>query len=190
MDDISISGSLYKTQSMDRVQENEYVEDGVSVTQGDKLRALKSRRQPRSATTGALSFSINSRLASSLGNIYAADDDSGSKMTASTSSSSPSSATRTGFPTSHSTYSNGSSHPAARHYHELNNNHYNHSTTSNSHSSSTSKSVLNHNGHHHYPSSRQLDEYGTYRSTNTGLSSSTARYLSRSIPSVTQFDLI
>ncbi|XP_058890715.1 dual specificity protein phosphatase CDC14AB-like isoform X6 [Acipenser ruthenus] len=54
MDDISISGSLYKTQSMDRVQENEYVEDGVSVTQGDKLRALKSRRQPRSATTGAL----------------------------------------------------------------------------------------------------------------------------------------
>ncbi|RXM28109.1 Dual specificity protein phosphatase CDC14A [Acipenser ruthenus] len=182
MDDISISGSLYKTQSMDQVQENEYVEDGVSVTQGDKLRALKSRRQPRSATTGALSFSINSRLASSLGNIYAADDDSGSKMTASTSSSSPSSATRTGFPTSHSTYSNGSSQPAARHYHELNNNHYNRSTISNSHSSSTSKSGLNHNGHLHFPSSRQLDEYGTYRSTNTGLSSSTARYLSRSIP--------
>ncbi|XP_058890711.1 dual specificity protein phosphatase CDC14AB-like isoform X2 [Acipenser ruthenus] len=243
MDDISISGSLYKTQSMDRVQENEYVEDGVSVTQGDKLRALKSRRQPRSATTGALrlddmkmhtrspsqpfrlntttspqgpmsplksskvpasssatakrisrsttagfnlkSFSINSRLASSLGNLYAADDDSGSKMTASTSSSSsPSSATRTGFPTSHSTYSNGSSQPAARHYHELNNNHYNCSIISNSHSSSTSKSGLNHNGHLHFPSSRQLDEYGTYRSTNTGLSSSTARYLSRSIPSL------
>ncbi|MGH0132814.1 UNVERIFIED_CONTAM: hypothetical protein FKN15_050678 [Acipenser sinensis] len=182
MDDISISGSLYKTQSVDRVQENEYAEDRVSVTQGDELRALKSRRQPRSATTGALSFSINSRLASSLGNIYAADDDSGSKMTASTSSSSPSSATRTGFPTSHSSYSNGSSQPAPRHYHELNNNHYNHSTTSNSHASSTSKSVLNHNGHLPYPSSRQLDEYGTYRSTNTGLSSSTARYLSRSIP--------
>lgn len=242
MDDISISGSLYKTQSVDRVQENEYAEDRVSVTQGDELRALKSRRQPRSATTGALrldemkmhtrspsqpfrlntstsaqgsmsplksskvpasssatakrisrsttarsnlkSFSINSRLASSLGNIYAADDDSGSKMTASTSSSSPSSATRTGFPTSHSSYSNGSSQPAPRHYHELNNNHYNHSTTSNSHASSTSKSVLNHNGHLPYPSSRQLDEYGTYRSTNTGLSSSTARYLSRSIPSL------
>ncbi|XP_033857509.1 dual specificity protein phosphatase CDC14A isoform X1 [Acipenser ruthenus] len=243
MDDISISGSLYKTQSMDQVQENEYAEDRVSVTQGDELRALKSRRQPRSATTGALrldemkmhtrspsqpfrlntstsaqgsmsplksskvpasssatakrisrsttagsnlkSFSINSRLASSLGNIYAADDDSGSKMTASTtSSSSPSSATRTGFPTSHSSYSNGSSQPAPRHYHELNNNHYNRSTTSNSHSSSTSKSVLNHNNHLHYPSSRQLDEYGTYRSTNTGLSSSTARYLSRSIPSL------
>ncbi|KAK6484779.1 dual specificity protein phosphatase CDC14AB isoform X2 [Huso huso] len=243
MDDISISRSLYKTQSMDRVQENEYAEDRVSVTQGDELRALKSRRQPRSATTGALrldemkmhtrspsqpfrlntstsaqgsmsplksskvpasssatakrisrsttagsnlkSFSINSRLASSLGNIYAADDDSGSKMTASTSSSSsPSSATRTGFPTSHSSYSNGSSQPAPRHYHELNNNHYNRSTTSNSHSSSTSKSVLNHNSHLHYPSSRQLDEYGTYCSMNTGLSSSTARYLSRSIPSL------
>ncbi|XP_041133813.1 dual specificity protein phosphatase CDC14AB-like isoform X2 [Polyodon spathula] len=243
MDDISISGSLHKTQSMDRVQENEYAEDRVSMTQGDELRALKSRRQPRSATTGALrldemkmharspsqpfrlntstsalgspsplksskvpasssatakrisrsttarsnlkSISMNSRLASSLGNIYAADDDSGSKMTASTSSSSsPSSATRTGFPASPSSYLNGSSQPAPRHYHELNNNYYNRSTTSNSHSSSTSKSGLDYNGQHHYPSSRQLDEYGNYRSTNIGLSSPTARYLSRSIPSL------
>ncbi|XP_041126522.1 dual specificity protein phosphatase CDC14AB-like isoform X1 [Polyodon spathula] len=238
MDDISISGTLHKTQSMDRVQENEFVEDGVSMTQGDKLRALKSTRQPRSATTGAVrlddmkmhtrspsqpfrlntstsalgstsplkssrvpasssasakrisrsttagsnlkSFSINSSLASSLGNIYAADDDSGSKMTASTSSSSsPSSATRTGFPTSHSSFSNGSSQAVASHYHDLNNNHYNRSTTS-----STSKCGLNHYGQHHYPSSRQLDEYGNYRSTNIGLRSSTARYLSRSIPSL------
>ncbi|XP_077188983.1 dual specificity protein phosphatase CDC14A isoform X5 [Paroedura picta] len=52
-DDISISGTL------DRYGEND-VEDSADVelkngmTQGDKLRALKLRRQPRSATTGTL----------------------------------------------------------------------------------------------------------------------------------------
>ncbi|XP_066548670.1 dual specificity protein phosphatase CDC14AB isoform X6 [Amia ocellicauda] len=54
MDDLSLSSSMYKMHSMDRMEENDYGEDEISLTQGDKLRALKSRRQPRSATTGAL----------------------------------------------------------------------------------------------------------------------------------------
>uniref|UniRef100_A0A672QDV1 protein-tyrosine-phosphatase n=1 Tax=Sinocyclocheilus grahami TaxID=75366 RepID=A0A672QDV1_SINGR len=36
-------------------QQNDYAENDLGMTQGDKLRALKGRRQPRSATTGAIS---------------------------------------------------------------------------------------------------------------------------------------
>ncbi|XP_069794105.1 dual specificity protein phosphatase CDC14AB isoform X5 [Narcine bancroftii] len=48
-----------KEHFIDKNVENNYTEDGYPatanyMTQGDKLRALKSRRQPRSATTGAL----------------------------------------------------------------------------------------------------------------------------------------
>uniref|UniRef100_A0A671SYH3 Dual specificity protein phosphatase CDC14A-like n=1 Tax=Sinocyclocheilus anshuiensis TaxID=1608454 RepID=A0A671SYH3_9TELE len=35
-------------------QQNDYAENDLVMTQGDKLRALKGRRQPRSATTGAI----------------------------------------------------------------------------------------------------------------------------------------
>ncbi len=35
-------------------QQNDYAETDLGMTQGDKLRALKVRRQPRSATTGAI----------------------------------------------------------------------------------------------------------------------------------------
>ncbi|KAK1165371.1 dual specificity protein phosphatase CDC14AB isoform X2 [Acipenser oxyrinchus oxyrinchus] len=167
MDDISISGSLYKTQSMDRVQENEYAEDRVSVTQGDELRALKSRRQPRSATTGALrldEMKMHTRSPSQPFRLNTSTSAQGS-MSPLKSSKVPASSSATAKRISRSTTAGSN-------------------LKSNSHSSSTSKSVLNHNGHLHYPSSRQLDEYGTYRSTNTGLSSSTARYLSRSIPSL------
>ncbi|KAG9350835.1 hypothetical protein JZ751_024724 [Albula glossodonta] len=60
MDDLTISTTIYKSHSVDRMEENDYGENGVCMTQGDKLRALKGRRQPRSATTGALSpFSLN-----------------------------------------------------------------------------------------------------------------------------------
>eukprot|EP00063_Salmo_salar_P096656 XP_014071491.1 PREDICTED: dual specificity protein phosphatase CDC14A-like isoform X4 [Salmo salar] len=46
---------ILKSHSIDRLQENDYIgENGLCMTQGDKLRALKGRRQPRSATTGAL----------------------------------------------------------------------------------------------------------------------------------------
>ncbi|XP_014346267.1 dual specificity protein phosphatase CDC14AB isoform X1 [Latimeria chalumnae] len=230
LSDLTISGNLKKTQSMNRIGEMDYEEDGVLgsknyMTQGDKLRALKSRRQPRSATTGALrvedmklhtrspsqpfrikhsgsaqgsisplktsrvstagsaiakrinrapvsgnsnvkSFSINSRLASSLGNLYAAPDDPESKLTPSSS--------RTGYSLSHSSsHLSGSLQLAARNYHELNNNHYNRSNiggiNTNSHSNSHGSPV---------------DDYGTYRPTYTGLAASTPRYLSRSIPSL------
>ncbi|CAJ1059532.1 dual specificity protein phosphatase CDC14AB isoform X1 [Xyrichtys novacula] len=53
--------------SSDRLTEGEIVDGGPALTQGDKLRALKSRRPPRPATTGALrveEMKIHSRSAS------------------------------------------------------------------------------------------------------------------------------
>ncbi|XP_066548666.1 dual specificity protein phosphatase CDC14AB isoform X2 [Amia ocellicauda] len=244
MDDLSLSSSMYKMHSMDRMEENDYGEDEISLTQGDKLRALKSRRQPRSATTGALrledmklhtrspsqpfrisptgtgqgsmsplksskvppsssatakrisrsstsstsnlkSFSVNSRLASSLGNLYAATNDVDGRGNPPISSSSPPPA-RSSFGLGHTSgYLNGSSQVALRNYHELNNNHYNRTSSSNvtSSSSSINKSTLHSNGLSSYPP-RGTDEYTYYRSNYSGLSSSTARYLSRSIPSL------
>uniref|UniRef100_A0A8C9TAY6 Cell division cycle 14Ab n=1 Tax=Scleropages formosus TaxID=113540 RepID=A0A8C9TAY6_SCLFO len=69
--------SLYGLDDCDTalLLQDDYSENGVTLTQGDKLRALKVRRQPRSTTTGAFSFSTSSRLASSLGNLYAAEDE-------------------------------------------------------------------------------------------------------------------
>ncbi|XP_044288152.1 dual specificity protein phosphatase CDC14A isoform X1 [Varanus komodoensis] len=228
LDDISISGTLMnQVENVDRCEEND-VEDneGVEVkngmTQGDKLRALKFRRQPRSATTGALrledmklhtrsisqpfrlntaalsqasisplksskvvvamsptvkrinrhspssspnlkSVSINSRLASSLGNLYAASDGAESKLTSSSS--------RTGYSVNQiSSHFSGSTQLPARNYPELNNNLYNRSGSSatNLNSHTISPSVL-------------ADDHSTYRSF-TGLAASQARYLSRSIP--------
>lgn len=48
------NANLSKPQGSERIQENELVDGGAGLTQGDKLRALKSRRPPRAATTGAL----------------------------------------------------------------------------------------------------------------------------------------
>uniref|UniRef100_A0A8C2ASB4 Cell division cycle 14Ab n=1 Tax=Cyprinus carpio TaxID=7962 RepID=A0A8C2ASB4_CYPCA len=47
MDNLSINTSIFKSHSLDQ--------NDLGMTQGDKLRALKVRRQPRSATTGAIS---------------------------------------------------------------------------------------------------------------------------------------
>ncbi|XP_025053016.1 dual specificity protein phosphatase CDC14A isoform X1 [Alligator sinensis] len=230
LDDVSISGSFNKLQNLDRYGENEFedkanLESKNGMTQGDKLRALKSRRQPRSATTGALrledmklhtrsisqpfrlntsggtegsmsplkssrvtaaispsakrinrsptssgsnlkSVSINSRLASSLGNLCAASDDKEIKMTSSSS--------RTGFPVNHiSNHLTGSLQLPARNYRELNNNLYNRS----------SNSGTNLNSHPTSPST-VTDEYNIYQPSFTGLTTSPARYLSRSIPSL------
>ncbi|XP_075566133.1 dual specificity protein phosphatase CDC14A isoform X4 [Pelecanus crispus] len=194
LNDISISDSLNKVQDLDQYRENDFedkagVEAQNGMTQGDKLNALKSRRRPCSATTGALrlqdmklhtrslsqpfrlntsgstegsmsplkaskvtpanspsaerisriptssgsnlkrffSFlfcvSINSRLASSLGNLCTASDDDESKMT-----SLPS---RTGFSVSQmSSHLNGSLQLPHRNNHELNNNLYNRNSSS------------------------------------------------------------
>ncbi|KAG1945793.1 dual specificity protein phosphatase CDC14A [Pimephales promelas] len=54
IDNLSISTSIFKSHSLDRMEENDYTENDLGMTQGDKLRALKGRRQPRSATAGAI----------------------------------------------------------------------------------------------------------------------------------------
>uniref|UniRef100_A0A672QDU3 Dual specificity protein phosphatase CDC14A-like n=1 Tax=Sinocyclocheilus grahami TaxID=75366 RepID=A0A672QDU3_SINGR len=61
MDNLSISTSIFKSHNVymfSNSQQNDYAENDLGMTQGDKLRALKGRRQPRSATTGAISVHI------------------------------------------------------------------------------------------------------------------------------------
>ncbi|XP_041063628.1 dual specificity protein phosphatase CDC14AB isoform X5 [Carcharodon carcharias] len=225
IDGLSLGGNM-KVHSIDKTIENNYAEDGSPattnyMTQGDKLRALKSRRQPRSATTGTLrlddmkihsrspsqpfrvnssstsqgsmsplksskismnypsarrisrntlsmnsnlkSFSINSRLGSSLGNIYAAPDETENVMT---------STPRTSFtPVYPSNQLYSSSQLPARYYHELNNNYH-----SKCNSGTTCNIPIN-----NYTSPK--DDYNG-RSTCSGLGPVTMRYLSRSHPSL------
>ncbi|KAM7054072.1 dual specificity protein phosphatase CDC14A isoform 11-T14 [Molossus nigricans] len=232
LDDMSISGNLSKIQNVERFGENnseedEDVEMKTSITQGDRLRALKSQRQPRSSPpcalrlddikghpramsqpfrltsspqgsgstlkiskvasspsatakrinrgslssgTNARSFSINSRLASSLGNLNAATDDPENRKT------SPSKAGFVANPFTN--LLNGSSQAASRNYPELNNNQYSRSPSS---SGSTQSSQLG-------PQGAKTEELAAVtaatilRPSYTGLSSSSARFLSRSIP--------
>lgn len=114
------------------------------------------------------SFSINSRLASSLGNLHAASDAAESKLTLSSS--------RTGYSVSQlSRHLNGSALLPAGNDHELNNNLYNRrgNSTTNLNNYVNSPNVL-------------AEEYNNFRSF-TGLAASSARYLSRSIPVSSQF---
>ncbi|NWZ10960.1 CC14A phosphatase, partial [Agelaius phoeniceus] len=183
LNDISITDNLNKAPDLDQFKENDSEDKDVEaqngMTQGDKLNALKSRRQPyccfyffrlqdmklntwsisqpfRLSTSGGTegsmsplkasrvmavtspsaerisristssgstfkSVSINSRLASSLGNLYAASDGDESNETSSSS--------RTGFTVSHiSSHLNGSLQLPHRKNHELNNNLYNSSS--------------------------------------------------------------
>ncbi|XP_050818318.1 dual specificity protein phosphatase CDC14A isoform X3 [Gopherus flavomarginatus] len=230
LDDLSISGSFSKVQNLDQCVENDFednaeLESKNGMTQGDKLRALKSQRQPRSATTGALrledmklhtrsisqpfrlnsssttqgfmsplksskvaaavspsanrisrsptslgsnlkSVSVNSRLGSSLGNLYAASDDTESKMMSSSS--------RTGFSVNHiSSHLNGSLQLPTRNSHELNNNLYNRS--SNNGTNLNSHAISHGTG-------TDDDNCSIYQPSFMGLTASPARYLSRSIP--------
>ncbi|XP_049564355.1 dual specificity protein phosphatase CDC14A isoform X2 [Orcinus orca] len=230
LDDMSIGGNLSKIQNVERfgennLEEDEDVEMKNNITQGDKLRALKSQRQPRSSPscafrledmkghpravsqpsrlssspqgsasplktskvalspsvmakrinrgslssgTSVRSFSMNSRLASSLGNLNAAAEDPENKKTAS-----PSKVGFVGNP--FTSLLNGSSQLPARNYPELNNNQY-------SRSNSSSGSALNSQPGPH--SAKTEDHATTLRPSYTGLSSSSARFLSRSIPSL------
>lgn len=226
IDGLTVGGNM-KVHSVDKAVENNYAENGSSptanyMTQGDKLRALKSRRQPRSATTGTLrledmkihsrspsqpfrinylstgqgsmsplksskisiasasprrinrspsplnsnnkSFSINSRLGSSLGNLYAAPDEPDNFMT-----STPRQSFAAGYSTNQP-YNN--SQIPARLYQELNNNNY----CSKSYSGTSCIVPIN-------PCSRPKDDY-ICRTTYGGLSPGTMRYLSRSHPSL------
>ncbi|XP_074118903.1 dual specificity protein phosphatase CDC14A isoform X8 [Sminthopsis crassicaudata] len=212
LDELSIGGNYSKLQTLDRYGEGSTDDDvdleiKTAMTQGDKLRALKNQRQPRSSTASVLrvcsssqgcisplkpskvvlspsasakrinrgscssgsstrSFSINTRLASSLGNLHAATDDSESKKATTT-------PTRTGYPVNHfSNHLNGSSQPPARNYPELNNNQYSRST-------SAGTNLNSHTSLHN----AKADEY-VFRPY-TGLSASSSRFLSRSIPAIT-----
>ncbi|KAM5257279.1 dual specificity protein phosphatase CDC14A isoform 2-T2 [Ctenodactylus gundi] len=228
LDEMSIGGSIPKIQNMERLGENNLEEDedvemNNSITQGDKLRALKSQRQPRSSpacafrsddvkerlravsqpfrlsssaqaplstlktpkvtlsssaaakriSRGSLSpgssvrsFSINSRLASSLGNLNAVTDDPENKTSTS----------KAGFTANPFTnLLSGSPQSPARIYPELNNNQYN--RTSNP---STGGGSLNSQPG---PHSTKTEEHApVLRPAYSGLSSSSVRFLSRSIP--------
>lgn len=48
------NSNMCRSPSTDRLTESDLADGGPGLTQGDKLRALKSRRPPRPATTGAL----------------------------------------------------------------------------------------------------------------------------------------
>ncbi|KAM7387855.1 hypothetical protein PAMP_024067 [Pampus punctatissimus] len=58
MDDLTLNpahnSNINRSQNSNHLQESEAADSGLGLTQGDKLRALKSRRPPRPATTGAL----------------------------------------------------------------------------------------------------------------------------------------
>ncbi|XP_072516123.1 dual specificity protein phosphatase CDC14AB isoform X2 [Salminus brasiliensis] len=255
MDDLTISTSILKTSSLDRVEENnDYSENGLGMTQGDKLRALKVRRQPRSATTGALrledmkvhtrspsqpfrlsssatpqgpisplksskvsssssasakrigrasssssnlkSSSLNSRLATSLGNLYETDGD---RSSPGKQPPSPSSSSVSFSPTSPAPRAAfGSSSPLASHSYryEVNNNQYNSiSDGPNANGlgpgKSSSFSNKNHIHNHSGPagiSSSAAGRFGieelAHNQGITGLIRPSSRYLSRSIPSL------
>ncbi|XP_021051275.1 dual specificity protein phosphatase CDC14A isoform X1 [Mus pahari] len=235
LDDMSIGANLSKLQSTERIGENNFEDEDMeiknNVTQGDKLRALKSQRQPRSSPSCAFrsddmkghqramaqtfrlssspqptvstvktskvclspsvtakrisrgslssganmrSFSINSRLASSLGNLNAGTEEPETKKTTSL--------TKAAFIASPFTsFLNGSTQTPGRNYPELNNNQYTRSSNSNSSSSSGLGGNLNSSP---VPQSAKPEEHATIlRPSFPGsLSSSSVRFLSRSIP--------
>ncbi|XP_061234990.1 dual specificity protein phosphatase CDC14A isoform X3 [Neopsephotus bourkii] len=113
-------------------------EGSMSPLKASKVMAVHSpsaeriSKVPTSLGSNLKSVSINSRLASSLGNLYAASDDDESKLTSLSS--------RTGFSVSHlSSHLNGSLQLPHSNNHELNNNLYNRNSSSgNSLSSQTS----------------------------------------------------
>ncbi|NXX85657.1 CC14A phosphatase, partial [Urocolius indicus] len=112
-------------------------EGSTSPLKASKVMAVNSAsaerisRIPASSGSNLKSVSINSRLASSLGNLYAASDDDENKMTSSSS--------RTGFSISHtSSHLNGSLQLPHRNNHELNNNVYNRNSSSGNNLSSQS----------------------------------------------------
>ncbi|XP_029904616.1 dual specificity protein phosphatase CDC14AB isoform X1 [Myripristis murdjan] len=242
MDELTISPALNITSSAhitssDQLQERELGESGVGLTQGDKLRALKGRRPPRPATTGALrleemkmhsrstsqpfrmqmglgqgpasplkssklpassasaaakrigrtpsssasnfrSTAINSRLASSLGDLYSADaaeEDRNPPYAAlpppsSSSSSIPAPAT---LPR----YANGLRNPQ----HEVNNNaQYMGSVASPAGSAGTGPAF----GHPGRPGAQEFGPYRSQQGPYSALKGPSGRYLSRSIPSL------
>ncbi|XP_052035342.1 dual specificity protein phosphatase CDC14A isoform X5 [Apodemus sylvaticus] len=240
LDDMSIGANLSKLQSTERIGENNFEDEDMeiksNVTQGDKLRALKSQRQPRSSPSCAFrsddmkghqramaqtfrlstspqptvstvktpkvclspsvtakrisrgslssganirSFSINSRLANSLGNLNAGTEEPENKKTTS-----PTKAAAF-IASPFTSFLNGSTQTPGRNYPELNNNQY--TRNSNSSISSGGGSGGSLGGNLNSPPgalSAKPEEHTTVlRPSFPGaLSSSSVRFLSRSIP--------
>ncbi|XP_030351481.1 dual specificity protein phosphatase CDC14A isoform X5 [Strigops habroptila] len=114
-----------------RLNTSSSTEGSMSPLKASKVMAVNSPSAERisristSSGSNLKSVSINSRLASSLGNLYAASDDDESKLTSSSS--------RTGFSVSHiSSHFNGSLQLPHSNNHELNNNLYNRNSSSGS----------------------------------------------------------
>ncbi|XP_070602560.1 dual specificity protein phosphatase CDC14A isoform X2 [Erythrolamprus reginae] len=194
-DDISISGTSTRIDNLDKYIEHDLEEDSEAkndMTQGDQLRALKLQRQPRSATTGALRLEDMKTHVRSVSqpfrlNTAALSQGSPLKATKVMVSASPTAKRinrhapssvpnfkRTGYSVSQlSSHLNGSALLPAGNYHELNNNLYNRrgSSTTNLNNYVNSPNVL-------------TEEYNTHFRSFTGLAGSSARYLSRSIPSL------
>ncbi|XP_019479366.1 PREDICTED: dual specificity protein phosphatase CDC14A [Hipposideros armiger] len=196
LDDMSIGGNLSKIQNVERFGEVSFPRkcscllkthvlhfcvsrlssspQGSASTLKTSKVALSPSATAKRINRGSLSsgasvrsFSINSRLASSLGNLNAATDDPENKKT----SSSKASFVANPF----TNLLNGSSQPPARNYPELNNNQY-------SRSYSSSGSTLSGQPG---PQGAKTEEHVTVlRPSYTSLSSSSARFLSRSIPSL------
>ncbi|XP_046906041.1 dual specificity protein phosphatase CDC14AB isoform X2 [Hypomesus transpacificus] len=223
MDDLTLSPpntSICKSPSTDHLPENDYGENGLCMTQGDKLRVLKGRRQPRSPTTRAISrtnlgtntqgpistvkvskvppsasakriscnsssssfnlkgSSINSRLASSLGNLYAVECND-SRMPFS-----PPSTFSTISPSARTTFGHGK---YVNPHHEVNNNNqYNNSPTSAAGIACLSKSAAYAHGSSapHHPRRSTSQELGHYQTQDgyLGFSGPSTRHLCRSIP--------
>uniref|UniRef100_A0A673NPI5 Dual specificity protein phosphatase CDC14A-like n=1 Tax=Sinocyclocheilus rhinocerous TaxID=307959 RepID=A0A673NPI5_9TELE len=186
MDNLSISTSIFKSHSLDRMEENDYAETDLGMTQGDKLRALKGRRQPRSATTGPLKDKLYpeqdaASSSSSLGNLYEPNGEANSSGKPPSPSSFTSHPVRMGYSSPIATHS---------YHYEVNNNQYNSISTPNSNGVSPSSGAksLTYNLNKTSPSGPSSNgrlgasEQGHHRSPPTGLSGLSARYLSRSIP--------
>ncbi|XP_044892223.1 dual specificity protein phosphatase CDC14A isoform X9 [Felis catus] len=183
LDDMSIGGNLSKTQNVERfgesnLEEDEDVEMKNSITQGDKLRALKSQRQPRSSPSCAFRLDDTKghpRAVPQPFRLTSSPQGSASTLKTSKVALSPSATAKR---INRSSLSSGasvrSSQPSARNYPELNNNQY---SRSNSTSGSTVSSQPSPHG------AVKAEEHSpVLRPAYPGLSSSSARFLSRSIP--------
>ncbi|KAB0356023.1 hypothetical protein FD754_000179, partial [Muntiacus muntjak] len=188
LDDMSIGGNLSKIQNMERFGEDmkghpravsqpsrlsSSPQGSASTLKTSKVAlspsamAKRINRGPVSSGASVRRISGQKEVASSLGNLNAAADDLENKKTASPS--------KMGFIANPFTnLLNGSSQPPARNYPELNNNQY---SRSNSSSGSAPSSQPGPHG------AKTTEEHSTaLRPSYTGLSSSSARFLSRSIP--------
>uniref|UniRef100_A0A672QE71 Dual specificity protein phosphatase CDC14A-like n=1 Tax=Sinocyclocheilus grahami TaxID=75366 RepID=A0A672QE71_SINGR len=207
MDNLSISTSIFKSHNVymfSNSQQNDYAENDLGMTQGDKLRALKGRRQPRSSRMHAVPCPII-RQFSMISVFWSVDMVRVCVLPVLHPScvfpSLPSTSTRlasslgnlyepngeansSGKPPSPSSFT---SHPIRMGYSSPIATHSYHYEVNNNHPSSGAKS-LTYNLNKTSPSGPSSNgrlgasEQGHHRSPPTGLSGLSARYLSRSIP--------